>query len=164
MTAIFCRGNRMEKLSSDEQLQRLVLDALRFDIEVPENNIGVRVDQGIVTLTGTVECYVDKLSAQRAVHRVCGVLDVANELEVRYGPDRVEDDTNLAIRVRRALEADARIPHMSVQTTVSHGYVILEGTVPNFLTRDRVEQALRFVTGVRSLRNWIQVVNASPVF
>ena len=67
----------------DEHIQADVLEELRWDARVQPNEIGVAVEDGIVTLTGRVDSYVQKMAAWDAAHRVSGVKAVANEIEVR---------------------------------------------------------------------------------
>ena len=67
---------------TDAEIQQDVLLELKWDTRVKETEVGVAVDRGIVTLTGTVDSYAKKIAAQEAAHRVKGVLVVANELRV----------------------------------------------------------------------------------
>jgi hypothetical protein len=58
---------------------------------VEDTEVGVEVDQGVVTLTGTVASYAKKLAAKAAAHRVTGVLEVANDCNHRVRNGRVGD-------------------------------------------------------------------------
>jgi osmotically-inducible protein OsmY len=150
------------KARSDAELQRLVLDELCWDSDVREASVGVEVDRGTVTLTGTVGTFSEKIAAQRAAHRVEGVHDVANDLTVVFSPNPVADDTRIAQAVRHALEADTRIPDAGIQVTVSKGFVTLDGKVSNWLARYRAEQAVENLHGVVDVFNRI-IVTPSPV-
>jgi len=68
-------------ISSDTQIQHDVLEELKWDARVQPNEIGVAVKAGIVTLTGWVDSYLKKWSAEDAALRVTGVMAVANEIE-----------------------------------------------------------------------------------
>ena len=70
---------------TDAQFQQDVLQELRWDTRVKETDVGVEVDRGIVTLTGKVDSWAARLAAQDAAHRVAGVLDVANDDQLRIG-------------------------------------------------------------------------------
>ena len=107
---------------SDTMLQEDVLRELRWDTRVEAPDVGVEVDDGVVTLTGTVDSYVKKLAAQEAAHRVHGVLDVVNNLTVHLPGDGERTDTDLAQTVRSALEWDPLVPQEHIQTTVAHGW------------------------------------------
>jgi osmotically-inducible protein OsmY len=113
-------------VKSDAQIQREVLEELKWDTRVDETDVGVEVDAGVVTLTGTVANYAKRLAAQEAAHRVRGVLDVANDIQVKITGGPVRTDTEIAQAVRAALEWDAHVPHERIQSTVANGIVTLE--------------------------------------
>jgi hypothetical protein len=77
---------------------------LGWDSRVRQTEVGVMVRKGVVTLTGTVDSYAKKLAAQQAAHRVSGVLDVANDIEVRMLGDTSRGDADIARALRHALE------------------------------------------------------------
>ena len=116
----------MHPYKTDSQIQRDVLEELRLDSRVAETAVGVTVAHGIVSLTGTVGSWSMKQAAQEAAHRVEGVLDVANDLEVKLLGMGAPTDGELAERVRRALTWDDRVPEGRIHTTVSHGLVTLD--------------------------------------
>lgn len=72
---------------TDEQIQREVLEELKFDARVQPNEIGVAVKDGVVTLTGWVDSFTKKWAAEEAAHRVRGVKAVANIQDHRSGPE-----------------------------------------------------------------------------
>jgi osmotically-inducible protein OsmY len=55
---------------SDPELQRDYVDELEFESSVNVARIGVAANQGIVTLTGWVTSYTEKLAAERAARQV----------------------------------------------------------------------------------------------
>jgi osmotically-inducible protein OsmY len=67
----------------DGEIQAAVFDELAWDSRVNETDIGVSVHQRVVTLTGTVRSYAERLAAESAAHRLHGVLDVVNEIKVK---------------------------------------------------------------------------------
>ena len=77
-------------MSLDSEIQQAVLRELHWDTRVDETDVGVEVDHGVVTLTGTVDSYVKQLAAQQAAHRVMGVLDVANDMHVKIPGGNLE--------------------------------------------------------------------------
>jgi osmotically-inducible protein OsmY len=118
----------------------------------------VEVDQGVVTLTGTVSSYAKRLAAQEAAHRVAGVLDVANDIQVKIPGMLGRTDTEIALAVRQALEWDAEIPDRSIESTVSDGMVTLEGSVDFWHQREDAEQAVHNLAGVRGVVNKLVVI------
>ncbi|HWP42390.1 MAG TPA: BON domain-containing protein [Blastocatellia bacterium] len=144
-------------VKSDTQIQQEVLEELKWDSRVKETDIGVTVRHGVVTLTGTVSSYDEKISAQEAAHRVEGVLDVANDIEVVVPALMSRTDAEIAEAVRRALEWDVTVPDERIKSTVSNGWVTLEGTVNLLRERIDAERAVRRLAGVRGVTNLIAV-------
>jgi osmotically-inducible protein OsmY len=144
-------------MKSDTQIHQDVLRELRWDSRVEETEVGVEVDQGVVTLTGTVESYTKKLAAKEAAHRVAGVLDVANDIHVKIPGSAGRTDTEIAQAVRQALEWDTRVPATRITSTVADGWVTLEGSVDRLRERDDAERAVRYLHGVLGVQNKIVV-------
>ena len=142
---------------SDAQFQAEVLQELRWDTRIKETDVGVEVDRGIVTLTGTVDSWAARVAAQEAAHRVAGVLDVANDLHVKLPTSTERTDTDIARAVRGALEWDVLVPDPRLRSTVSNGIVTLEGTVDYWKEHDDAARAVRNLAGVRAVRNLIAV-------
>jgi osmotically-inducible protein OsmY len=145
------------------QLHEEVLAELEFEPQVNAERIGVAVDHGVVSLSGQVDSYAQKLAAERAVKRVYSARAVVNDLEVRL-PSRDEvSDADLATAAVVAVDGLSTIPPDSVRLTVRHGHVILEGIVDwNYQSRS-VERAIHHLRGVRAVRNQIRVRHgASP--
>jgi osmotically-inducible protein OsmY len=116
-------------------------------------SVRTRVDDGVVTLTGTTNSYAAKLPAGEGAHRVPLVLDVASDIEVRTVGKAARDDTELAQAMRRALEWDALVDDEKIQSTVSNGWVTLGGAVDRLREREDAERAVRHLTGVRGVTN-----------
>jgi osmotically-inducible protein OsmY len=130
---------------------------LRWDSRVNETGIGVTVSKGVVTLTGVVTSYAKKLAAQEAAHRVGGVLDVANDIQVVRSDDLALTDTEIAKAVRHTLEWDVFVPDKHIRSTVSDGWVTLEGEVETYGQREDAERAVRRLAGVVGVRDLIVV-------
>jgi osmotically-inducible protein OsmY len=142
---------------TDEEILRDVLKELAWDTRVAEKDVGVHVHEGVVTLTGEVRNYSQKIAAERAAHRVRGVLDVADEIVVRdSGPDR-RTDAELAAAVRHALAWDVFVEDRRIRSTVSEGFVTLEGEVDYISQREDAGRAVRRLKGVRGVLNKILV-------
>jgi osmotically-inducible protein OsmY len=142
---------------TDSQIQLDVLRELKWDSRVDEAEIGVTVHNGVVTLTGAVESYAKKIAAQDAAHEVAGVLDVANDIEVKLANGKAPSDTQIAQAIRRSLEWDVWVPEELIRSTVTNGWVALEGSVPLMRQRNDAERAVRRLTGVRGVTNRIVV-------
>ena len=142
---------------SDRDLKQRILRELKWDSRVSWASINVEVNEAVATLTGSVPTYAQKVAAQEAAHRVVGVLDVANDIDVNPIDGFVRSDTELARAVRSALEWDALVPDEQIQSTVSDGWVTLEGEVNNGRERTDAERTIRRLTGVVGLTNKITI-------
>ena len=152
-------------IKSDRQIQQDVLRELRWDSRVDETEIGVEVDRGIVTLTGTVNSYAKKVAGREAAHRVVGVLDVADDVKVKWSGSLERTDTEIARAARLALEWDAFVPDKKIRSTVAEGFVTLEGEVATLREKEDAEAVIRNLSGVRGVRNrlFVAAVKADPV-
>src|SRR5437879_13222522 len=114
---------------TDQDIQRNVLNELKWEPRVQPNEIGVAVKDGVVTLTGWVESYTKKWAAEEAAHRVRGVLAGANDIEVRRPSSAERADADIAAGASRALGGDAFVPVDKRGVTGSKGGVSLRGDV-----------------------------------
>lgn len=147
---------------SDKKLEQDVASELRWDSRTSGSPVNVTVNNGIVTLTGAVSVYAKKIAAQEAAHRVGGVLDVANDIEVTPFGDFERTDTQIASAVRNALEWDALVPNERITSSVSDGWVTLEGAVDYTRQREDAERAILRLNGVVGVINEI-VIRKRPV-
>jgi osmotically-inducible protein OsmY len=146
------------KIKSDGAIHADVIVELTWDPEVSEVEVGVEVDDGVVTLTGTVDSYAKKRAAERAAFRIGGVRAVANDLTVKRAS--VRNDTDLAKAVATALESSSAVPHERIDATVKNGKVFLTGKVDWDYQRVAAEKAVRHLTGVRDVVEMIDVAQA----
>lgn len=142
---------------SDSELKAQVLQELEWDSRVGLARLAVDVSDGVVTLTGIVTSYSKKLAAREAAHRVAGVLDVANDIEVRPEGIFVRSDADIAHAVRHILEWDALVPDERIKSTVSDGWVTLEGDVDFWHQREDAENTVLRLEGVIGVTNEISI-------
>lgn len=140
---------------TDQEIQKDVLAELRWDAQVQPNEIGVSVKDGVVTLTGWVDSYLKKWSAEEAAHRVAGVKAVANDIEVKLSTERT--DADIAEAAVHALEWDVSVPSDKIQVTVSKGWVTLKGDVEWQYQKQDAERVVRRLAGVTGVINLITV-------
>lgn len=134
-----------------------ILDELAYEPVVDPAHIGVAVDQNVVTLTGHVGSYAQKLAAISAVRRVKGVHGIADEIEVRYASDAKTSDDEIAGRAINVLSWDSVVPNNAIQVTVRDGLVTLTGKVGWYYQRNSAERDVRKLSGVRSVVNNIEI-------
>ena len=134
-----------------------ILDELAYEPIVDPVHIGVAVDQNVVTLTGHVGSYAQKLAALSAVRRVKGVHGIADEIEVRAPSDAKMSDDEIAGRAFNVLSWDSVVPSDAIQVTVRDGLVTLTGKVHWYYQKSSAERDVRNLSGVRSVVNNIEV-------
>lgn len=142
---------------SDRDLKQRILREIKWDSRIPWASIDVIVSDGVVTLNGNVSSYAQKIAAQEATHRVLGVLDVANDIQVQPADRFFRTDSEIAGAVRNALEWDALVPNELIKSTVSNGWVTLEGEVDYWRERSDAERAIRRLAGVVDVTNKITI-------
>ena len=150
---------------TDKQLQQDVEEELRWDPKVNSAKIGVTVDQGAVTLSGTIDTYAEKWAAEDATKRVFGVRIVAQDLKVKVLNDHKHSDSDIAAALLRAFKWDVYIPS-TVTARVQNGMVTLEGQVTWNYERDAADRACRYLMGVTTIINDITLkpeANAAQV-
>jgi len=141
--------------SVSEALRAAVLAELNADPAVHAWEIGVAAEDGVVTLTGTVDSGGNKFAAERAAKRVDGVRSVANDLRVRTVNERT--DTDIARDAAHRLRNNVAVP-ATVQAVVSDGYVTLDGTVTWMHQRAAAETAVKYLRGVKAVQNTIRII------
>jgi osmotically-inducible protein OsmY len=144
-------------MKSATDVQRDVLDQLRWEPSVDAAEIGVSVTDGVVTLTGHVNSYAERDAAEKAAKRVLGVRGVANDLIVRLLDGARRDDTDIAEAAVTALKWDTNVPEERIKISVRDGWLTLEGDVDWYYARDAAYRAVRDLTGVGGVTNNIMV-------
>ncbi len=148
---------------SDQELQSKLVEKLQYD-RVGYGNlfnaIGVKVQNGVVTVGGRARTDVDKDSALALVSTYPGVKDVNDEIQV--DPVSIMDD-QIRMAVARAvygyptLNKYAIDPAKPIRISVQNGNVELYGTVDSSADRDTANIRANGVPGVFSVKNYIQV-------
>ncbi|MET8233558.1 BON domain-containing protein [Micromonospora sp. NPDC005298] len=146
----------------DQRVQRDVLAELAWDARVQPNEVGVTVDQGVVTLHGFVDSMSRRWAAARCAQRVRGVRAVADEIEVRLADTPGRTDADVALAASRALEWDSFVPAERLTVTVANGWLMLRGEVEFGWQRRAAEGELRRLDGVRGLTNLVEVCPPAP--
>ncbi len=144
-------------MRADTEIKRDVEAELRWTPEVDETDVAVKVNGGVVTLTGYAKNYFEKYRAETAVKRVAGVTAVANDLAVRAPMGGMPPDPEIARNVVAALRAELPLMWENIKPLVHEGHVGLEGTVEWHYERENAETAARRVPGVVSVRNSIRL-------
>jgi osmotically-inducible protein OsmY len=142
---------------SDSILKQDIIDELDFEPSIDAADIGVAVDSGVVTLTGHVPTYAQKVKVEDVVRNVKGVKAIAQEMEVRpFGTHRTADD-EIAKRAVNTIAWNTSIPSDAVQIRVQDGWVKLTGKVEWQYQKTAAEDAVRHLAGVIGVTNQIEI-------
>ena len=142
---------------SDSILKQDIIDELDFEPSIDAADIGVAVDGGIVTLTGHVPTYAQKVKVEDVVRNVKGVKAIAQEMEVRpFGTHKTADD-EIAKRAVNTIAWHTSIPGGAVQISVQSGWIKLTGKVEWQYQKTAAEDAVRHLAGVIGVTNQIEI-------
>jgi osmotically-inducible protein OsmY len=141
----------------DKVLRQFIIDDLNFEPSIDSANIGVAVEKGVVTLSGHVASYAEKIAAERAVQRVRGVKAIAQEIEVRYPDQAKRSDDEIAQRALNILKWSVQVPADRIQVKVEKGWITLTGAVPWQYQRLAAESAVRKLSGIVGVTNLIEI-------
>lgn len=134
----------------DRDLRIAVEDELHWTPEIDAAEVAVSVEDGLVTLSGHVPTYAQKIAAGRAAARTRLVSDVDNDLRVHYR-DETPTDADIASAARATIEAQAAVPPGAITVEVDDGYVGLTGEVMWNFQRVAAVKAVGQVNGVHGV-------------
>ncbi len=138
---------------TDIDIAHAVADALRWDVEVPDEKVKARIENGWVTLEGDVEWEFERSAAQRAVRYLTGVKGVSNAIRIAnraFGPEVKQ-------RIEGALKRSAELNASRVHVDAVDGHVTLKGSVRSSAARYDAERAAWSAPGVTSVKDELTV-------
>ena len=144
-------------MRSDSDIRRDVEDELRWDPDIDPTDIAVTVQNGVVTLAGFVRSYMQKYQAEAAAKRVAGVVAVANDLDVRLPDIDERPDPEIARDAVARIKSELPYSWEHIRVIVKNGWLTLEGEVEWNYQRQRAEDAVRRVRGLKRVTNDIVV-------
>lgn len=146
-------------MKSDIEIREDVVEEIRWDPQLTRiaPQIGVAVKDEVVTLSGTVDFYFQRLAAENAAQRVAGVKVVAVDLEVKGAGSDEMSDTRIAEAVRNALIWHSAVNEDMINIKVDNGWVYLEGTVHWDYERKAAEKAVENILGVKGVINKVSI-------
>jgi len=147
-------------MKSNEELQKDVQDAIKWEPQLHAAEIGVTVIDGIVTLTGTVNNYSKKSEAEEAAKNVSGVKAVVEKIEVKFDDYGLRTDNDIATEVLNAFKWHWDIPNEKIKIKVEKGWVSLEGEIGWNYQKEAAKKAVSSLLGVKGVINNIMIVSA----
>ena len=150
-------------MKTDAEIQKDVMDELNWEPLFKASEIGVAVKNGVVTLSGTVDNYLKKTTAEKAAKRVAGVKAVAEDIQVKFSGDSIKNDTEIAQAILNALKWNSAITEDKVKVKVEDGIVTLDGQAEWEFQRGVIVSEIESLCGVKKIVNNITLKNISPI-
>lgn len=151
-------------MKTDSELQKDVLAELKWEPSINATEVGVAVKDGIVTLTGYLNTYAEKITAEKATKRVLGVKAVVEKIEVKILGSDKRADVDIAKAALDRLKWDTSVPKDGVLVKVENGWITLEGKVDWNFQKEAAKKAVQNLYGVRGVTNLVDVKSAIQPF
>jgi osmotically-inducible protein OsmY len=144
-------------MKSDSQIQKDVMEQLRWEPFLNASQIGVAVKNGVVTLSGQVDSYSKKLAAEHAAKKIAGVKAIAEDIQIGVSNAFNKSDAEIADAIVNALKWHSAVQEERIKIKVENGHVRLDGEVEWEYQRRNAESAIENLSGVRSVLNLVTV-------
>lgn len=145
-----------QKHADDEVAERAVR-ILTWDVGVPHERIQVKVEHGVVTLSGSVDFQYQKTEAEAGIKRLGGVRNVRNFIHVQPAGSPSTDPDVVGQRIETALRRNAELEASRIQVEMEGGKVTLKGQVRTWFERSVAENAAWSAPGVTEVSNELRV-------
>lgn len=144
-------------MRTDIEIQKDVIDELRWQPGLESSRIGVAVKTGVVTLSGQVDSYSQKLAAEKAAKKVKGVKAIAEDLQVGISAFNKRTDAEIAAAILDALKWQSAVDEEKIKVKVEDGIAKLQGEVEWDYQRILAQTAVQHISGLKMLLNEINV-------
>lgn len=145
-------------MKTNEELQKDVQDAIKWEPLLKAAEIGVTAKDGIITLSGSVDSYAKKSEAEDASKKVAGVKAVVEQIEIKtFSSLDNRDDNDLANEVLNAYKRNWEIPEDRIKIKVENGWITLEGDVQWNYQKEAAARLIKKLTGIRGVSNRITI-------
>ncbi|MBB6002588.1 BON domain-containing protein [Arcicella rosea] len=145
-------------MKTNEELQKDVQNAIKWEPLLHAAEIGVTVKDGVVTLSGSVDSYSKKFEAEKAAKNIIGVKVVVEKIEVKFKSDTSKkDDNEIADEILSAFKWNLEVPDSKIKVKVEKGWVTLEGEVHWNYQRNAAKHAVDKLMGVTGVSNDILI-------
>jgi osmotically-inducible protein OsmY len=138
---------------ADDEIAARAIDILKWQVGLPADRIKVKVEKGVVTLTGDVDWQFQKADAEYAVHKLTGVAHVANQIRVASGVHASE----IRDKIQKALQRSAEVEASRITVQTEGGRVVLSGKVRAWYERDIAERAAWSAPGVTEVQDHLTI-------
>ena len=144
-------------MKTNSELQTDVQNAIKWEPLLNAAEIGVTAKDGVVSLTGVVDCFAKKMEAENATKRVIGVKALVEEIEVVLPSSFTKTNDEIVHEVLIALNANWSVPKDKITVKVEEGWVTLEGELPWNYQKEVAESSVYYLMGVKGVTNNIKI-------
>ena len=139
---------------SDTEVAHAVVNALKWDIQVPADRIKAEVDNGWVMLEGDVEWQYQREAAAGAVRYLTGVKGVTNSITVK---PKQASPFEVSQKIKDALRRNAELDSGRITVEAHDGRVTLRGTARSYAERMDAQRAAWAAPGVTNVDDRIAI-------
>jgi osmotically-inducible protein OsmY len=144
-------------MKTNEELQRDVQNAIKWEPLLNAAEIGVTAKDGVVTLSGHVNSYNKKMEAEDAAKKVTGVKALVENIEIKFTGIGTKDDAEIANEVLNALTWHWEFASKNVKVKVENGWVTLDGQLEWNYQKEAAKKSISNLAGVKGIYNNIKV-------
>ena len=144
-------------MRNDLEIQNDVMDELRWEPSLNPSEIGVAVKDGVVTLSGQVDSFFKKQTAEKVVRKIKGVKAIAEDIQIGVSPLYQRSDADIAADVLHALKWHPAVQEEKIKVRVENGVVRLDGEVEWEYQRKSAKTAIEYLIGVKEVINLITI-------
>ena len=138
---------------TDGEIARAGLSAMAWSTSIPKDRVTFTVEQGWITLNGTVDWYFQRQAAENVTRSMLGVSGVTNSIQVLPKVSK----TDVKSKIERALKRSAEIDSKRINVEAVNGKVTLKGTVRSWAERRDAELAAWAAPGVAEVDDLLTV-------
>jgi osmotically-inducible protein OsmY len=149
-------------MKTNAELQKDIQDAIKWEPLLNAAEIGVIVNDGVVSLTGVVDSYIKKTEAENATKKVLGIKGIVENIEVKFPSTWSKSDVEVAHEALMALKLNHSVPNDKIIVKVENGRVTLSGELPWNYQREAATKAVNYLIGVKALTNNIVIKSDTP--
>jgi len=147
---------------NNEELQKDVQDAIKWEPLLNAAEIGVTAKDGIITLTGVVNSLTKKTEAEDAAKNVRGVRAVVEKIEIKFDGAGIKNDNEIANEILNAFKWNWSIPNDKIKVKVEDGWVTLEGELQWYFQKQSAKKGVSNLIGVKHVINNI-IIKSSGI-
>lgn len=144
---------KSSSIRTDAEIAEVAIKNLKWNTNVPEENVILKVEHGWITLEGEVLWNYQKEAAKSAVKGLIGVKGVNNFIKVK---SKIQPE-NLTQKIKNSFLRNASIDADNVKVEVIGNKAILKGTVQSWPEKRQAEKAVWSAPGIFEIENKLEI-------